>query len=275
MRYTTSRHRMASKRFATRPATRTGASLTSHALDLPQNVLVQLQQLVCGSSAAKVHLMIDRSSVRLFVGLSQEEVTAVLASSVKRRFAASETIVEANQPANRLFLLQSGFVNYSILAGDGREILLRRLVPGNAFGVAAFLSGTAGYIGTAKAVGGSAVYVWNQSTVHRLAKSYPRLSENALRIVLRYIALYAERHVGLVSSSAEGRLANALTSLGSRSGHRHNSGLTVDIKNEELASLADVSLFTASRILKSWERQGAIKKSRGSVLIRVPEKLIV
>jgi CRP/FNR family transcriptional regulator, nitrogen oxide reductase regulator len=218
--------------------------------------------------------MIDRSSVRLFAGLNKEETTAILASAFKLRFSASETIVEANQPATRLLLLQSGSVDFTILAGDGREILLRRLVPGNVFGVATFLSDTAGYLGSAKAVGDGAAYAWTQSTVHRLTKSYPRLFENALRIALRYIALYAERHVGIVSKSAEGRLANALTSLGSRAGHKHDRGLTVDIKNEDLASLADVSLFTASRILKGWERQGAIQKSRGSVLIRAPEKLI-
>jgi len=50
--------------------------------------------------------------------------------------------------------------------------------------------------------------------------------------------------------------------------------LRADIKNEDLASLADVSFFTASRFLQSWERKGAVHKSRGKVLIRCPEKLL-
>jgi len=48
----------------------------------------------------------------------------------------------------------------------------------------------------------------------------------------------------------------------------------IDIKNEDLASLADISFFTASRFLQEWERKGAVEKSRGKVLIRCPEKLI-
>ena len=52
------------------------------------------------------------------------------------------------------------------------------------------------------------------------------------------------------------------------------SGLEVDIKNEDLASLADVSFFTASRIMKKWTCAGAVEKSRGRVLIRCPEKLL-
>jgi CRP-like cAMP-binding protein len=52
------------------------------------------------------------------------------------------------------------------------------------------------------------------------------------------------------------------------------SGVEIEIKNEDLASLADVSFFTASRCLQEWERKGAVEKSRGKVLIRSPEKLL-
>jgi CRP-like cAMP-binding protein len=77
-----------------------------------------------------------------------------------------------------------------------------------------------------------------------------------------------------VSNIAQERLACALSSLGSRIGHALPNGVEVDIKNEDLASLADVSIFTASRLLKDWERKGAVEKSRGKVLIRRPEKLL-
>jgi hypothetical protein len=46
------------------------------------------------------------------------------------------------------------------------------------------------------------------------------------------------------------------------------------VKNEGLASLADINIFTASRLLKNWERKGALQKYRGRVLIRCPEKLL-
>jgi CRP-like cAMP-binding protein len=51
-------------------------------------------------------------------------------------------------------------------------------------------------------------------------------------------------------------------------------GIEVDIKNEDLASLADVNCFTVSRILGAWERQNVVSKSRGKVLIRCPEKML-
>jgi CRP-like cAMP-binding protein len=80
--------------------------------------------------------------------------------------------------------------------------------------------------------------------------------------------------MALVTDTAEHRLAYTLTQLGTRTGHLLSDGLEVNVKNEDLASLADISLFTASRLLKNWERQGALEKNRGRVLIRCPEKLL-
>jgi CRP-like cAMP-binding protein len=104
--------------------------------------------------------------------------------------------------------------------------------------------------------------------------AYPRLAENALHASLHYIALYAKRHIRLVSNKAQERVAYALTNLGSRAGHVLPGGVEVDIKNEDLASLADVNFFTVSHILGAWEQQNVVSKSRGKVLIRYPEKML-
>jgi len=218
--------------------------------------------------------MIEPASVRFFTGLEKNETSVILAAATRRKFKEGEIVARADDPASHLFLVRDGSVDYYVMTSDGREILLRRLVSGNIFGVGAFLSQPVGYVGTSKAVHNSEVFVWEHTVVRQLTKTYPRLGENALRTVLRYVALFAERHIALVSKPAQERLAFALTSLGSRVGHIVPAGVEIDIKNEDLASLADVSFFTASRFLQDWERKGAVEKSRGKVLIRCPEKLI-
>ena len=52
-------------------------------------------------------------------------------------------------------------------------------------------------------------------------------------------------------------------------------GVQVDVTNGQLGALADISSFTTSRLLSGWERQGAVSKSRGKVLIHSPEALVV
>lgn len=235
---------------------------------------IQLAKRDQHTGRVKSSLVIEPAAVRFFTGLDKSETGVILSAATRQKFKGGEIIARADEPASHLFLIREGCVDYFVLTNDGREILLRRLVSGNIFGVGAFLSQPVGYVGTSKAVQSSEVFVWTHAVIQQLAKAFPRLGENALRTVLRYVALFAERHIALVSKPAQERLAFALTSLGSRAGHMVPNGVEINIKNEDLASLADVSFFTASRFLQEWERKGAVEKSRGKVLIRSPEKLL-
>ena len=213
-------------------------------------------------------------SVALFKGLSPHEIHTVRAAAAKRTLEASQIIIRAEEPAGHLILVEVGCVDYYVVTSEGREILLRRLVPGNALGYATFLTEPSGFLGTAKTVCKTETLVWEHQVVRQLSAAYPRLVENALRASLRHIALYSKRHIRLVSTTAKQRVAYALTNLGSRAGRTRPGGVEIDIKNEDLASLADVNFFTVSRILGAWEQQNVIAKSRGKVLIRCPEKML-
>jgi CRP/FNR family transcriptional regulator, nitrogen oxide reductase regulator len=218
--------------------------------------------------------MISPASVQLFSGLQHKEIKVIVAAARRRTFEASQIIVTAHEPAKSLFLVAAGCVDYYVTNEAGHDILLRRLIAGDVFGVGSMLSKPIGYIGTAKAVEHVRVLEWKDRVIRQLARTYPQLTENALRTVLRYLAMYARRHIALVSNTAQERLACALSSLGSRTGHAVPTGVEIGVKNEDLASLADVSFFTASRVLKDWDRHGVVEKSRGKVIIRSPEKLL-
>jgi len=213
------------------------------------------------------------SSVPLFTGLSKDAISFILSAAVRRKYPAGRLIVAADHRAQSLYLLHSGAVGYVVHCRGERETLIRRFLHGDAFGVASLFAEPVGYLGSARAIRDSVLFVWDHVTARRLAKLHPRLVENALQIALRYVASYSKRHLRLLCDSAEGRLAATLTSLGSRIGKHLPNGLDVNVKNEELASLADVSPFTASRILRAWERHGAIRKKRGHVIVQAPEKL--
>jgi CRP-like cAMP-binding protein len=218
--------------------------------------------------------MMGPASVQFFTGLQDSDINIVMSAGVRQKFEKPEIIKRADEPANTLFLIKLGSINYYIATDDGEQILLRRLMPGDVFGFGALLSEPGGYIGTTQAISTVEILAWDHRSIRRLVTTYPRLAENALRTALRYIALYAKRHLRLVSNTAQERLACTLASMGSRAGHVRPTGVEVNIKNEDLASLADVNFFTATRLLKAWERKGLVEKSRGRVLIRRPEHLV-
>ena len=199
-------------------------------------------------------------------------------SSLNRAGALSglrKYLFRCGEPAERLFVLRKGRVQFARPARNGRQIVMAILAPGDVFGLGTMLTEHIDYMGTAESLESGEVLVWTRETIQALADEHPQLSANALSVALGYVAMFAERHERLVTVTAEQRLARALTRLGFRTGIRKPSGIDVRIKNDQLASLADVSPFTASRLLKQWERDGVISKSRGTVRIICPEKLLL
>jgi CRP-like cAMP-binding protein len=101
------------------------------------------------------------------------------------------------------------------------------------------------------------------------------LLDNGLLIAGDYFAWYLAANVALTCHPARQRLAEVLVSLARGVGQKVSDGFELDVTNEELANAANVTLFTASRFLSHWHRQGALVKSRGKVLLRSPERLFV
>jgi CRP-like cAMP-binding protein len=56
-------------------------------------------------------------------------------------------------------------------------------------------------------------------------------------------------------------------------GQKVPGGVELDVRNEELANEANISLFTASRLLSAWQREGILIKRRGKVLLHFPYRL--
>ena len=212
----------------------------------------------------------------LFAGLHQRDCR-IIAGVAKYREVRDELIVHCGDKASHLFVLMKGHAKYYRVTKSGQEVLLWWLKPGDVFGLATLLKDAPGYIGTAEPITRCKLLMWKQSNIRELAAAYPLLYQNALRITLHYLSHYATRHEAIISNTAEQRLAHALIHLGHRTGHPGQAPghVEVNITNEHLGKLADVGLFTATRLLSRWQRQGAIAKKRGKILIQRPEKLPV
>jgi CRP-like cAMP-binding protein len=90
-----------------------------------------------------------------------------------------------------------------------------------------------------------------------------------------YLSWYIAAHAALCSESARQRLASVLLGYASRMGERVSGGVELDITNEELANAANITPYTASRILSEWQRTGAIRKQRGKIVVRSIERLFL
>jgi CRP-like cAMP-binding protein len=175
--------------------------------------------------------------------------------------------------ADCLFLMISGRARAFYMTPQGEKLSVQWFPPGEIFGLAAFLSRPVQYLSSTEAVMGSTVLRWDRATIRFLGTQYPELLQNALLIAYDYFVRYQALHIAAACQTARQRLAQVLKSLANGMGQRVTGGVELNIRNEELANEANITIFTASRLLNEWQRKGILTKSRGKIVLRSPETL--
>jgi len=208
-------------------------------------------------------------------GLIPDHRKKILAAATPRRFFANSVVTNQGHSADNFFLLTKGLVRAFFVAEEGRKLLFQWLGPGDLFGGRTVLSDHCSYLFSTEAVTESSVLVWDRPTIRDLVVRYPRLLENTLSTASDYVAWHLAAHIGLACHTSRQRVAHVLVTLARTIGKEVVGGTALQITNEELANAANVTPFTASRLMSQWQRDRALVKRRGKVLLRSPERLFL
>ena len=214
-------------------------------------------------------------NIELLRGLNPHESDLILAAARPRRFPAKSVMTYQDEPADHFLLLWKGRARYFYETPNDKKLILKWIAPGHIFGGAALLSRPCTYLVSTEAVRDSIVLEWNGSTIRGLARRFPQLLENAHCIDMEYLSWYVAAHAALTSQSARERLASVLFGLAKSVGQKVSGGVELDVTNEELANSANITQYTASRFMSEWQRSGAIRKRRGKIVLRSPERLFL
>ena len=206
-------------------------------------------------------------------GLAPSTCERILRAATQRRFRANSVVTNHGHPADHLFLLTKGLVRFFFITDEGRKLLFRWLGPRDLFGGMTVLSVHSSYLFSTETVTDASVLVWERPTIRGLIAQHPRLLENALVTASDYLAWHLGAHIGLACHTARQRVAQVLVTLARTVGENAPGGIALRITNEELANAANVTPFTASRLMSAWQRNRALVKRRGKVLLLSPERL--
>ena len=209
---------------------------------------------------------------RLLEGLTPSQIGAVLAAAKQRVTSANQLLQREGDQANHLSLLVTGLAAFYKATPEGGKLFLRWIAPGDAFGLAA-LTPPRSYLTTVQALREASVFMWERASALALFSQTPRLRENAYSIACDYVARLTDLLVMRTGQTAQRRLAQMLVEGARQIGKDGHEGIEFVLTNEQLAEMADVSLFTASRQLAEWQRQGILTRSRGKILLHAPERL--
>ncbi len=212
----------------------------------------------------------------LFQDASPATLEQALALGILRSVEEDGFFFMQGDPATHAYVLVTGRVKMVQITPTGQQITLRIMTPGQTYGGIALLKPQDGYPATAQAAENSSAMAWDTAKLRTLAGKEPSISLNTMQLMHGYILELQERQKALVTERVEQRIARILLKLAAESGKKMDEGVLIDMRltRQDVAEMSGTTLYTVSRTLSEWERQGLLKIGRERVLIRDPHGLV-
>lgn len=207
-------------------------------------------------------------------GLSPEVLAEVVGAGTPKRIPANSIITNEGHPADKLFLIIEGRARSFATTQRGEKVVLLWILPGECTGGRTVLSKASIYLASTETVTDCLALIWSRRTILGLVRRYPQLLENGLEIASEIVDTYHDLHLNVIQLTVEQRVAQLLYWLAKETGRQSDCGTIIEISNEELANQSSTTVFTVSRLLSDWRRQGLLTKGRGRIIVRSPEDLL-
>lgn len=217
--------------------------------------------------------MIDRSgsgirNAAIFNGLSSAQVKLVVSRALLQTAPKGAFLFRQEEPARKVFLLESGRVRLHEITAEGQELLIRFVRPGEVFGDKGAIPGAV-YRASAASDAAVRAYAWTTKTMVALLEEVPRLAINLFTIATRYLHYSRERYRMLATASVERRIRWALTELVRTSGSTEGNATAITGRTlqRDIADLGVSTIYTANRVLRGYEQRGILTRKRGRIVL--------
>lgn len=215
----------------------------------------------------------------LFAGLSTSELRDLSDRLRRRRYAKGQEIVAQGDPANGLFVVETGRVKITLLTPDGRELVLEEFGPGGVFGETNLLDDEPQWAG-AVAAEDSILLTLGREDFVRFLEERPRVAIVLLATLSRKLRHTTQLVQGVAFLDVPARLARALLDLSEARGKASESGpngpgkvTAMRVTQTELAGMIGTTRESVNRCLGYFESIGLIRVDRGQVTILQPDRL--
>jgi len=214
--------------------------------------------------------------VAVFKTASDEDVRAIAGLGIERAVEEGGFFFLQGDEAGYLYIMLNGRAKLCQIGPDGQQVNLRTLIPGQLFGAIGAVQPGAVYPACAQALEDSVAIAIESAAFGSLLETRPHLSFGMMKLMTGYIQEMQERYRELATERVEQRIAHVLLRLAGQSGKRVEEGVLIELNfsRQELAEMSGTTLYTVSRTLSAWEKQGIISTGRERVVIANPHGLV-
>lgn len=220
-----------------------------------------------GESGAHGALLAD--SVRLFAGLDDVELDAILKLTRPVFVKARGEVCRKSDPGDALYIVVSGKLKVSSQALDGREAILAILEDGETFGEMSLLDGRS-RSASVIAMQDSELLVIERRDFLEYLECQPKVAITLLGILCARLRVMDVAIEDMRFLDIRSRLAKALSHLVLNHGRTTGGGsVRIDFKltQEDLGNLICATRESVNKHLKAWEEEGVLGVSQNHIVI--------
>jgi CRP/FNR family transcriptional regulator, nitrogen oxide reductase regulator len=210
--------------------------------------------------------------VAVFQNASDEDIQEIARLGIQRAVEEGAFFFMQGDPAEYLYIMLGGRAKLCQIGLDGQQVNLRTLNPSELFGAIGAVQENAVYPACAQALEDCTALAIDCKQFRRLLESRPHLSFGMMKLMTGYIQEMQERYRELATERVEQRIAHVLLRLASQTGKKEENGVFIELQfsRQDLAEMAGTTLYTVSRTLSMWEKQGLISTGRERVVLTNP-----
>ncbi len=216
----------------------------------------------------------DLRQVVVFQNATDDDLDQILQNSITRSIEEGEFFFFQGDSADYLYVLVSGQAKLLQTNPTGQQVNLRTIYPWQMFGALGAVRDQADYPASAQALENSSALAIRADFLHKMMHTRPYLSFDLMQLMTSYIQEMQSRYRELATERVEQRIARALLRLTAQSGQKADEGIELAFSRQDLAEISGTTLYTVSRVLADWERQGLVKAGREQVRITNPHGIV-
>jgi CRP/FNR family transcriptional regulator, cyclic AMP receptor protein len=224
-----------------------------------------------GASDGIVELL---GRVPLFSELSPEELGRIAQVAIPRTYPPDTRVFHEGDPGDSCYIVSQGSCRVIRQHSDGRAITLATLGPGAIFGELAMLDGER-RSASVESVDSTELLALPGSDVRPLIRDHPGMAEKLIVALTRRLREANERISRQSFQTVPSRVAGVLNQLLAEEAVTPlvRDGVTIRLRQADLAQMAGTSRESVSRFLATLERAGVVEVGRGRVTVIEPERL--
>lgn len=209
-------------------------------------------------------------AVPLLAFLPDEEIRRLQPKLLERFYPKGTFVFREGQKAEWFYFLKSGAIKCLKFGGDGEELILKILLPGEIFCCESVtFDGTAVHPGNAQALIPCVLLELSRDSYFQTLQTCPQATIQVVSYLGKRLSESQDLAKSIALDPAEKRIAALLLRLAEKVGKSDQAGIRIELplRREDIAHMVGIREETAVRMLTRLKEQGVLLPNSGKELV--------